>query len=118
MFLLWSSEYDWHYGPRQTATIRTSMEVAAMAEFLRQCWFLLLHLYQTIQSNGFIGCLAAFVLAGVMSKIAGWLSGRTERLTGTANIWLCRLGAALLQTGAAVLFLVTVIATLKLLLYG
>lgn len=106
-----------------------------MAEFLRQCWFLLLSLYQTIQANGLAGCLVAFVLAVVMSKIGVRLTGRAERFTGTvqndyvdlhrhpavqgtARSWVGRLAGALLQTGGAVLFLVTVIATVNLLLYG
>ena len=104
-----------------------------MAEFLRQCWFLLLGLYQTIQGNGLTGCLIAFVLAIVMSKIGAMLTGRAERFTGTvqnghaglrrhpavqdtAKSWLERLCGALLQTAAGVLFLVTVIATVNLLL--
>lgn len=107
--------------------------VAAMAEFLRQCWFLLLSLYQTIQSHGLIGCVVAFILALLMSKIGSRLTRRTERLStlpsgeahvppapaieGTLRAWLGRVVGTLLQIAAGVLFLVTVIATVNVLLY-
>lgn len=108
-------------------------DVAAMAEFLRQCWFLLLSLYQTIQSHGLTGCVVAFILALLMSKIGSRLTGRTERLgtlpsgeshvphgpaiEGTLSAWIGRVVGTLLQIAAGVLFLVTVIATVNVLLY-
>ena len=111
------------------------MDVAAMAEFLRQCWFLLLSLYQTIQSHGLTGCVIALILAMLMSKVGTRLTGRAERFTGTvqngyadlhrhpavegtARNWVGRLVGTLLQIAAGVLFLVTVIATVNVLLYG
>lgn len=104
--------------------------VAAMAEFLRQCWFLLLSLYQTIQSHGLTGCGVALILAFLMSKIGSRLTGRAERVTrslpsgehnpaieGTLSGWVGRVVGTLLQIAAGVLFLVTVIATVNVLLY-
>ncbi|MCL8305561.1 hypothetical protein [Pseudomonas putida] len=122
-------------GPRQTATIRMPIDVAAMAEFLRQCWFLLLSLYQTIQSHGLVGCVVAFILAILLSKVGSWLTGRAERFTGTvqngygdqhhhpaiegtAKSWARRLVGTLVQIAAGILFLVAMIATANVLLYG
>jgi hypothetical protein len=106
-----------------------------MSDVLNACWVVLLWLYRSIRDGGFTGCGIALLVSLILFRWGIRLTGRNEVNTvhqspgqvvpwvehkpavpGTANNWFESLLGRLMVIGGAILMIVTICASITVIL--